>query len=71
MDGEGGICADELGSAGIRGMEGQRYGVIAVCISSKKEERAGADCGGRTTRSDWLAWETARVPLEQTVFAFK
>ncbi|MCJ1383508.1 hypothetical protein MMC17_006622 [Xylographa soralifera] len=24
-----------------------------------------------TTRSDWLAWETARVPLEQTVFAFK
>ncbi|MCJ1294367.1 hypothetical protein MMC34_005925 [Xylographa carneopallida] len=24
-----------------------------------------------TTRSDWLAWETARVPLEQTIFAFK
>ncbi|MCJ1445736.1 MAG: hypothetical protein MMC23_006241 [Stictis urceolatum] len=22
-----------------------------------------------TTRSDWLAWETQRVPLEQTIFA--
>ena len=24
-----------------------------------------------TTRSDWLAWETERVPLERAVFAFK
>ncbi|MCJ1411017.1 hypothetical protein MMC19_005105 [Ptychographa xylographoides] len=24
-----------------------------------------------TTTSDWLAWETPRVPLENTVFAFK
>ena len=71
MDGEGGICADELGSIGAGGVEGQRYGVIAVCISPKKTERAEAEGVGRTTRSDWLAWETARVSLEQTVFAFK
>ncbi len=24
-----------------------------------------------TTRSDWLAWETERVPLERAVFAFR
>ena len=25
----------------------------------------------RTTRSDWLAWEPAREPLERTIFAFR
>ena len=30
-----------------------------------------ADCVHSTTRSDWLAWETAREPLERTVFAFR
>ena len=24
-----------------------------------------------TTRSDWLAWETERVPLETAIFAFR
>ena len=24
-----------------------------------------------TTRSDWLAWETERVPLERAIFAFR
>ena len=24
-----------------------------------------------TTRSDWLAWETERQPLEKVIFAFK
>lgn len=24
-----------------------------------------------TTRSDWLAWETERQPLERAIFAFR
>lgn len=27
--------------------------------------------GDRTTRSDWLAWETAREPLERAIPAFQ
>jgi hypothetical protein len=31
----------------------------------------GTDISSRTTRSDWLAWELERLPLERAYFAFR
>lgn len=42
-----------------------------VLILGVSASLLGTDDSGRTTRSDWLAWESERQPLERAYFAFR
>ena len=71
MDGQGYVCLYELGGTGLGYMEGQRDGAPTVSGPHQANNNFQiANGSNRTTRSDWLAWETERVPLETAVFAF-
>lgn len=49
-------------------MEGQSNGTVAV--SEENLDDRPVLTRSRTTRSDWLAWEAAREPLEVAIPAF-
>ena len=49
-------------------MEGERDGIVAVSIEQMRPLSVDPNMLYRTTRSDWLAWETAREPIERAYF---
>lgn len=73
MDGQGDVCVDELGGAELGHMEGEWDGIVTVglLMSSRSVCSGTTLTDSRTTRSDWLAWETPRIPLERAVFALR
>lgn len=74
-DGEGGICGNADTVVGSGCMESKSDGIVAVCTPSYVSEEqemcsVWTNRVRRTTRSDWLAWESARDPLEYAIPAF-
>ena len=67
---EGRIRSNESGSAGSGGVEGEWDGVTTVSYHSSMDLAREADGECSTTRSDWLAWERPREPLERAIYAF-
>lgn len=49
-------------------MEGEWNGIVTVSGINKYDAKRLTMY--RTTRSDWLAWEAAREPLERAIPAF-
>ena len=43
-------------------------GLLPLVLANDKLLLSDANLSARTTRSDWLAWETAREPLERAYF---
>lgn len=56
-----------LGIWKVNGMGLLPYVLMLSCLAPRFE----TDISGRTTRSDWLAWESERQPLERAYFAFR
>lgn len=70
---QGSLCPHESCGFGAGHLEGQWHGLATV--RSNHTVRRGfigllANSTYRTTRSDWLAWETQREPLERAILTF-
>lgn len=70
-------AADAPGESDVRGvqytgtsvgdLEGERDGIVAVSTYMDTGE-GYTDTSNRTTSSDWLAWESAREPMERAFY---
>lgn len=66
------VYAHEHAGIGLGCVQSQQDGAVAVsCVTSKSMQIPDANSKNSTTRSDWLAWETQRMPLERAVPAFE